>query len=199
MNPGIRLATSEDGAALAAIYAPAVSAMATSFELDPPDADEMGRRVRAATERTPWLVCEADGRVIGYAYASRHRERLAYQWSVDVSAYISADAHRRGIGRALYTSLFAILRLQGFCNAYAGITVPNPASFGLHAAMGFELVGIYRNVGFKFGRWHDVAWLGLALADYPAAPLPPAPLREVSTDPRFAVALGAGMSTLRLT
>ena len=127
----IRMAIPADGERLAGIYAPAVTERATSFELIAPDAGEMARRVSTLTTRTPWLVLEEAGRVMGYAYASPHRDRPAYQWSVEVSAYIDAAAHRAGYGRALYAALFDILTAQGFANAYAGITLPNPASVGV--------------------------------------------------------------------
>jgi L-amino acid N-acyltransferase YncA len=120
MSATIRLATIADGPALAAIYAPAVLAHATSFELEAPDGAEMARRVETLTTRTPWLVCEFRSAVVGYAYASPHRDRWAYQWSVEVSAYVGAAAQRSGVARALYTSLFAVLVMQGFRNAYAG-------------------------------------------------------------------------------
>ncbi|MDQ6828898.1 MAG: N-acetyltransferase family protein [Gemmatimonadota bacterium] len=176
----IRLATESDGTALAAIYAPAVTARVTSFELVAPGGDEMARRLRALHPRHPWLVCEAEGEVIGYAYASPHRERAAYQWSVDVSAYVDASVYRRGVGRALYTSLFALLVAQRFRNAYAGITLPNPASEGMHRALGFVSVGIYREVGYKFGAWHDVVWLERALAPRIIEPPPPLLLTDLS-------------------
>ena len=162
----IRLATPADGSALAAIYAPIVVGTATSFELDAPDGEEMGRRIARVTTRTPWLVCEDGGEVVGYAYASSHRERPAYQWSVEVSAYVRDDFKRRGIGRALYSSLFAVLILQGFRNAYAGITLPNAASVRFHEALGFTTVGVYHRVGYKLGAWHDVMWLARTLAPY---------------------------------
>ena len=116
--------------------------------------------------------------VLGYAYASRHRDRAAYQWSIDVSVYVRADAHRRGIGRALYAALLRIVTAQGFYRAYAGITLPNASSVGLHEAMGFRPVGVYRAVGYKLGAWHDVGWWDLALAA--AGPAPPPP-RSVKT------------------
>ena len=160
----LRLALPTDGERLAAIYAPAVTDRTTSFELTPPDAVEMARRVAAVVARTPWLVLEDNGRVVGYAYASPHRDRPAYQWSVEVSAYIDAAAHRAGHGRTLYTGLFDILTAQGFANAYAGITLPNPASVGFHRAMGFEEIGTYKGIGYKFGGWHDVTWMHRPLA-----------------------------------
>ncbi len=134
----------------------------------------MERRVRAQRESHPWLVFEEDGDVVAYAYASEHRTRRAYRWCVEVSAYAHERARRRGIGRALYACLLELLRRQGYANAYAGITLPNPASLGLHEAMGFCMVGVYPKIGFKQGQWHDVAWLQLRLRDdsVPAEPLP---------------------------
>ena len=193
----IPLATSADGPALAAIYRPAVTASAISFEFDPPDAAEMSRRVERCLDRMPWLVCELEGRVVGYAYAGGHRERAAYQWSADVSAYVHQDSRRMGIARALYTSLFAVLALQGFRTAFAGITLPNAASVGLHEAIGFAPVGIYRSVGYKFGTWHDVAWYGRQLGSYVVEPTPPIPLPDLAGRNEIAAALAAGAAHLR--
>jgi phosphinothricin acetyltransferase len=198
MPATIRLATIADGPALAAIYAPAVSAHATSFELEAPDGAEMARRVASLTMRTPWLVCEHQSAVVGYAYASPHRDRWAYQWSVEVSAYVGATAHRRGVGRALYASLFAVLVIQGFRNAYAGITLPNEASVRFHEAAGFTRVGIYRGVGYKFGAWHDVLWLERALQPRAVDPTVPTPLPAARNGPAFPEALNAGLPLLRL-
>ena len=178
----IRLASPEDGERVAAIYRPAVVERATSFELDPPSGAEMAERIARTLTRTPWLVAEhpdSPGAILGYVYASAHRDRAAYQWSVDVAAYVDSAAHRRGVGRALYGALFDALRLQGFVNAYAGITLPNPASEALHRAVGFEPVGVYRRVGYKFGAWHDVAWFALALGPHADRPPMPKPLPEV--------------------
>ena len=174
----IRLAAPTDAAAIAEIYRPAVTDRATSFEIDPPDAEAMAKRIESCLARLPWLVAEENGVVVGYAYASPHRARPAYQWSVDVSAYVSDAAHRRGVGRSLYEALFRILTLQGFRNAYAGITMPNEASEGFHRALGFTPVGIYRGVGFKLGRWHDVLWLERALA--PRDETPPIPTIDLA-------------------
>ena len=96
--------------------------------------------------------------IVGYAYASAHHERAAYRWSVSTAIYVSRDHHRRGAGRALYTTLFALLRALGYRQATAGITLPNPASVGLHEAFGFAPVGVYRQIGYKMGEWHDVGW-----------------------------------------
>jgi L-amino acid N-acyltransferase YncA len=119
--------------------------------------------MRARIDRTlptlPWLVAEdAAGEVCGYAYAGKHRERPAYQWSVDTTVYIRADQRGLGIGRALYERLLAILREFGYCQAFAGIALPNAGSVALHQALGFEPIGVYRGVGYKHGAWHDVGW-----------------------------------------
>jgi L-amino acid N-acyltransferase YncA len=170
MSLEIRTATAADAAAIAAIYAPVVHHTPISFETAPPSAEVMGTRIAATLATLPWLVCTRDGHVWGYAYASQHRQRHAYQWSVDVSAYVDAQVQRSGIGRRLYTALFEILRLQGYYNAFAGITLPNEASVGLHTAMGFEAVGVFRDVGYKLGAWHDVGWWHLRLRPHAGPP-----------------------------
>jgi len=175
----IRLATTDDAAAVAAIYRPYVAGTAISFEVAPPTTEEMRARMAGVLERLPWLVCEHERHVVGYAYASPHRAREAYQWSVDVAVYIQADQHRRGVGRKLYDELFAQLRRLGYVNAYAGITLPNPQSVGLHEAMGFQPVGVYRKVGFKLGKWCDVGWWHLQLQDLPGVPASPRVLSDL--------------------
>lgn len=165
MQKRIRSITAADAQAVADIYSPFVSDAATSFELVPPDAAEIQKRIRDLTPKFPWLVFEGDSRVLGYAYASTHRTRQAYQWSADVSVYIHPTVRNKGVGRALYTALFDLLRRQGYFNAYAGITLPNPGSVRLHESMGFTPVGVYTRVGFKFDRWHDVLWLQLRLLE----------------------------------
>lgn len=166
-----------DAAAVAEIYRPAVESGVASFEEVAPGAEEMAARIRATLERLPWLVAvERDGGgVVGYAYAGAHRERAGYRWSVDVSVYVAGAHHRTGIGGALYRSLLAILRRQGYVNAFAGITLPNEASVALHQAIGMSLVGVYRGAGFKFGAWRDVAWYGMRLTQPEADPAEPIP------------------------
>lgn len=188
-----------DAEAIAAIYAPHVTEGVASFELEPPGAGEFCRRIAATTATHPWLVCERGGEVMGYVYAAAHNVRAAYQWSTSVTVYIGAGWHRCGIGRALYASLFALLRLQGFYNAYGGITLPNAGSVGLHEAVGFRLVGVYREVGFKFGRWHDVGWWSLDLQPKPTAP-PRVPLdpAALQTHPGWQAALEAGLPLVRV-
>jgi L-amino acid N-acyltransferase YncA len=172
----IRGATEHDATAVAEIYAPAVAATAISFELEPPTATEMARRIAQTITMYPWLVYEdADGTVMGFARAARFRERPAYQWSVEVSAYVRRDAHRRGIGRRLYETLLPLLAKQRFCTAYAGIALPNAASIGLHESLGFVPVGVFRGAGYKLGAWHDVGWWQRPLHPLdpdPALPIP---------------------------
>jgi phosphinothricin acetyltransferase len=132
--------------------------------------------------------------VVGYAYASKHHERAAYQWSLDVSAYIDDRYRRQGIGRALYTSLFALLRLQGYYAAHAGITLPNAGSVGLHEALGFRPVGVYRSVGYKLGAWHDVGWWQLTLRDRVGEPALPLSLADARRRPEWGASLAAGES-----
>jgi len=167
---GIRIATATDAKAVAAIYAPIVRDTTISFEVEPPTPEEMARRILAALPTYPWLVAERDGQVVGYAYASRHRDRAAYRWSVDVSAYVDDPARRSGVGRTLYERLIAILKRQGFHAAFASIALPNAPSVGLHEAVGFRPVGIYKEVGFKHGQWRDVGWWRLALSEDTGAP-----------------------------
>lgn len=155
----LRPATPADAAALVAIYAPIVRGTAISFELEPPDAAQMAQRIARTLASLPWLVAvDAAGSVAGYAYASPHRERPAYRWSVDVSTYVHPEHRRLGIGRALYGALLADLHRRGYWQAFAGIALPNPASIALHESSGFVHIGTYRNVGFKLGSWHDVGW-----------------------------------------
>jgi L-amino acid N-acyltransferase YncA len=188
----IRLATPADAPGIAAIYAPFVERTATSFEMEPPSAAEMAGRLRAGLAHAPWLVeASAGGDVLGYAYASRHRDRAAYRWSVDTSVYVAEAARRKGIARALYQALFALLRAQGFYTAHAGISLPNPASVGFHEALGFRPVGVYRAVGFKLGAWHDVGWWQLPLRERTGEPAPPVPLPQALDLPAFRALLGA--------
>jgi phosphinothricin acetyltransferase len=162
----IRAAVPGDAAAVAAVYAPYVLDTCVSFEEAAPTAAEMGGRMATGL---PWLVADLDG-VCGFAYASPHRSRAAYRWSVDVSVYLAPAACGRGLGRALYGKLLPLLTGLGYVSAYAGITLPNAASVGLHEAMGFAPVGVFRDVGFKHGRWHDVGWWHVRLVEPPVVP-----------------------------
>jgi L-amino acid N-acyltransferase YncA len=169
----VRAATQEDAAAGAEIYAPYVTDTAISFETEPPSAEEMARRIAASSQAHAWLVLEDGGRVVGYAYGGPFHRRPAYRWACEVSVYLEMGRRRTGAGRLLYEELLARLTDRGFRMALAGMTLPNDASVGLHRAMGFEPAGTYRRIGFKHGRWHDVAWTQRVLAgggDPPAEP-----------------------------
>lgn len=175
----LRLALASDAEAILAIYAPVVRDTPISFETEVPSVDEMRGRIAKYLETYPWLVLERDGRLDGYAYASAHRDRKAYQWSVDVSCYVHGDARRRGVGKRLYTALLAILERQGFHAAFAGIALPNAASTALHEAVGFREIGRYREVGYKAGAWRDTAWYQCMLGAARPDPPPPTPLRAL--------------------
>jgi L-amino acid N-acyltransferase YncA len=168
----IREASSEDGAACAAIYRPAVEGSTATFELGPPSAGAMAARIQATTAY-PWLVCERDGEVAGYAYASAFRKRAAYQWAAETSVYVHPGHQREGVASALYEALLACLRAQGYVHAYGVLTLPNPASVALHEAFGFDRVGTLPGIGYKHGDWQDVSLWHLPLRERPADPRPP--------------------------
>ena len=187
----IRAATADDADAITAIYAPIVRGTAISFELEPPSVDDMRARIAETLQTLPWLVSvDATDAVEGYAYASRHRERAAYQWSVDTTAYVRADRRGQGVGRALYGALLVALGDLGYCRAFAGIALPNAASIALHESMGFEAIGVYRSVGFKLGAWHDVGWWQRHLQQ-PAVPTQPGSYADRQRSPS-SPALDAG-------
>lgn len=159
----VRDASEDDATACAAIYAPYVRETAVSFEGEPASPAQMAERIAAATRRHAWVVLEDDDRIVGYAYGGPHQERAAYRFSCEVSVYVEEGRRRTGSGRALYEALFKRLVARGYMMAVAGMTLPNEASAALHRAMGFEPVGVYRRIGWKFGAWHDVAWMQRAL------------------------------------
>lgn len=190
----IRIATAQDAADVAAIYAPYCEASAVSFELVAPSPDEMAKRIRTVSTERPWLVLEDESVVVGYAYASPHHERAAYQWSVSTAIYVSSAHQRRGAGRALYTTLFEVLRYLGYFRATAGITLPNPASVGLHEAFGFARVGVYREIGHKLGAWHDVAWFEAEVQPLTQNPAPPRSIAVLRDAPEWNAAVTKGLA-----
>ena len=156
-----------DAPGCAAIYAPYVLKTVISFEEVPPSPARFGERMRAAHV---WLMAEIDGRAVGFAYGSAHRERAAYRWAADVAIYVGEDERGRGVGRALYVPLIERLTTAGLWTLCAGVAQPNPASNGLHEALGFTPVGTYRRIGWKFGAWHDVRWYQLDLRPEESGP-----------------------------
>ena len=149
----IRPATPEDAGAILDIYAKYVSDTTVSFEVEVPTIEDFQQRMEQIQEQFPWLVCEIDGVVAGYAYASKHAQRAAYRWSADLSVYVDEKYHRRHIAAALYAAILSMLREQGYYTVYAGVSTPNPKSEAFHTALGFEVVGVYPKVGYKLGKW----------------------------------------------
>ena len=182
----VRAATPDDAAAIAEIYAPYVAGTVVSFETEAPDAAEMARRVAAGGDLYPWLAAYDEEGVQGFAYACAFRPRPAYRFAVETSVYVTAGSARRGIGTSLYRALFPVLEAQGYAQAIAAITLPNPVSVTLHERFGFRQVGTYEEVGFKFGEWRSVGLWQRALAPAAASPAEPKPLS----------ALGAGWPPL---
>jgi phosphinothricin acetyltransferase len=155
----IRLVQLKDAEAILDIYKPYITSTATTFETSVPAVEAFEERIKTNTEKYPWLVAEDEGKIIGYAYASKHRDREAYQWCVECSVYVLEQYHHSGIAKELYTKLFELLQRSGYVNVYAGVTLPNPKSVAFHTKMGFEPIGVYRDIGYKLGQWHDVAWM----------------------------------------
>lgn len=176
----IRHAEHSDAAACLAVYAPFVDQTAVSFEDAAPSLQEFAQRIERISRTHAFLVAQdTDGEIAGFAYAGVHRERAAYRWSTEASVYLGERHRGRGLGRALYEPLFALLEEQGYRTVLAGITVPNEASVGLHRSLGFEEVGVYRRIGWKAGAWRDVVWLARQLgpetedSEPPPSPGPP--------------------------
>lgn len=198
MGATIRLATEDDAEQMLAIYAPIIRDTSISFELEPPSLEEFRRRIREVTSYAPWLVCQRDGEVLGYACAAHYRVRAAYRWSVEGSLYVHSGYKRRGIGTALSTSLFQCLRVLGYYNIYACIALPNEASVSNAERLGFRPVGVFHSTGFTKGAWRDVGWWELRLQEYPPSPADPLRPGDVLGTPEWADALWAGLQCLRL-
>ena len=198
MTASIRFAEPSDAVGVATIYAPFCQSTPTSFETVAPTAEQMAERIVRISQQYPWLVCEVNGRVGGYVYACQYRERAAYQWTVEVTAYLAAEHRRQGIGRALYTTLFALLRQQGYFRALAGITLPNEGSVGLHEAMGFKPIGVYHSCGYKLGKWRDVGWWQLSLQPECDNPSRPRSIVTIRDSAGVAEAIATGQRLLKV-
>ena len=175
----IRVATEADAAPILDIYAPYIENTSYTFETEVPTIDAFKERINMYLQNWPWLVCEIDEVIAGYAYGARHRERIAYQWSLESSVYVHDDYQRAGVARALYTALIDILKLQGFRNLYAVINLPNEKSVTFHEKLGFEYFATYKNVGYKLGKWKNVGWWQLQLNEYSEDPAAPVKFSEV--------------------
>ncbi|MGI6669822.1 MAG: GNAT family N-acetyltransferase [Acetivibrionales bacterium] len=179
-NKTIRLATEDDCESVLKIYAPYITNTAVTFEYKIPTIAEFKERMADIQKYYPWLVCEIDNKIAGYAYASRFGEREAYKWSVDFSVYIDPEHHGKNIGKALYSALSGIIKLQGFYNAYALVSVPNIKSENLHESFGFKAIGVYRNVGYKHGKWRDIKVYELKIQEHVQSPADPLPIDKIS-------------------
>ncbi|HFI0037232.1 TPA: N-acetyltransferase family protein [Streptococcus suis] len=155
----IRSAQIEDAADLVAIYAPYVETTAITFETQVPTVADFASRINKTLEKFPYLVAEVEGRIVGYAYASTYYARAAYDWTVELSVYVSREARGKGIGSLLYDAIEEDLKARGFMNFLACIALPNPASIALHGKRGYEQVAHFKKVGYKFDTWHDIVWL----------------------------------------
>lgn len=175
----LRIATPADAPGILAIYAPYIEHTSYTFETETPSTEAFAERIRVYLLQWPWLVCEADGVIAGYAYAARHRERTAYQWCTESSVYIRDNFQQHGIAKALYGALFAILQKQGFNNVYAVINLPNEKSVALHENMGFQWFATYEKVGYKLGKWKNVGWWRLVLNEFGDEPAPPKKFSEM--------------------
>lgn len=192
----LRFIQVDDAEAALAVYAQYVLNTAITFEYEVPSIEEFTSRITSYAAEFPWLVCLEGDTVVGYAYAGKHRARSAYQWSPESTIYLSEHVHGKGIARILYEALFAILRLQGYYNVYAGVLVPNEKSEKMHLALGFEEIGIFKKVGYKHGAWHDVKWLQLHVAEHIINPPPPKPIHEVINSEEVALILQSANSKL---
>lgn len=197
MNPriNIRLASQEDVEQMLAIYTPFVEDTTVSFETIVPNRKTFAERLE---KNSPWLVCTWDKEVAGYAYACPHRSRGAYEWSKELSVYVHPDFRRKGIASVLYRVIITILKEQGYCNVLAGITLPNPTSLSFHVSIGFQPVGIYRKVGYKFNAWQDVSWWQMFLQDPSKSPLTPIPLQQFMRTEKWKTIIDEGEKQLLL-
>lgn len=177
----IRLATVEDSLELLKIYAQYIDT-AITFECTLPTNKEFTERVVEITKSYPYLVCEEDNKIIGYAYAHRQMEREAYQWNAELSIYIDKSFVSKGVGKKLYSILIEILKLQGVKTVYGGVTIPNEKSENLHKALGFKHLGTYHNTGYKNNKWHDVSWFEKQIAPYSLEPSPILSISNISRE-----------------
>lgn len=198
MHVNIRMAAAADAEQILDIYRPVVLSTPISFEYEPPSVSEMVARIEKTLPQYPWLLCELDGRVAGYVYAGVYRQRTAYQWSTEVTAYVHEQYRGRGVGSTLYRVLFELLVLQGYYNAFAGITLPNPASVALHESVGFKPIGVYHHVGYKFGQWHDVGWWEHALQASKPEPEPPRSIQDILAAQAVSEVLERGRAFIRV-
>ena len=188
----VRAATPQDAEQLLEIYTPFVisedcSVSNVSFELTAPSLAEFRQRIVDISSKYPYLVGEKDGQILGYVYCHPYRERLAYQWSVEVTIYLAPAGQGKGLGRLLYETMEKLLCLQGVTMAYSCITVGNDHSIKMHEAVGYRLIGTFTNSGYKNGQWLDTVWLEKQLQPCPKQPDNIKSWRELDPDAVAAV------------
>ena len=181
----IRSVRPEDAKQILDIYAPIIENSHWSFELEVPSEKAFRERINNISSAFPYLIIEQEGRVVGYAYATRLRERAAYIPSVETSIYLHPDVHGKGLGRSLYGTLIKVLELAGYSQFYAGASLPNAVSAAFHERVGFKPVGIWPKVGYKFGQWWDVGWWHRERIDPITDPMIVMPIEELRSDPRL--------------
>ncbi|MCQ2447783.1 MAG: N-acetyltransferase family protein [Oscillibacter sp.] len=177
----IRLAQQEDAKALLAIYSQYIDT-AITFEEKLPSEAEFTQRIQDISAEYPYLVWEEDGKVLGYAYGHRLRERAAYQWDAELSIYLDRSITGKGIGSKLYTVLMELLKLQGICTVYGIVVIPNDPSAALHQRLGFQLTGTFLDTGFKLGKWWGTWWFEKHLLSHDVAPAPLIPFPTVPSN-----------------
>lgn len=198
MSAKFRLANANDATQILSIYAPIVENTFISFEEIIPSVTDIESRINKTLHQYPYLVCEIDGQVAGYAYASAFRSRAAYQWVTETTIYVNSNFYRRGIATTLYTTLMNVLREQGYLNVVGVIALPNEASVNLHERLGFEKIGVFANMGYKINGWRDTGWWQLELKPMPDNPIPPRSIQDFRKLPIFATLLEQGQSKIKL-
>jgi L-amino acid N-acyltransferase YncA len=199
MHPTIRLAERTDVPGILEIYSPFILETAVTFEESVPDEESFWKRIQEIMTELPFLVCEIDGRIAGYAYASAYRSRASYRWAKEVSVYVHPDFHRKRVAQALYTSLNEMVRYQGIADLLAIITMPNESSVAFHEQFGYRKCGEFSKVGYKLGQWQNVGWFELFLQDEAQSPKDRIlTLNEITGLPIFQEAIQKGLDKLNL-
>jgi len=197
-NLSISLVKDSDALPILNIYRPIVESTAISLEYNAPSLQSLKKRMVDALDLWPWLVFRDGEKLAGYTYAGAFRQRPGYKWSTELSVYVALGHQKKGIATALYTSLIAILSIQGYRNAYAGITLPNPTSVSFHQSVGFKHIGTYQKVGYKLGKWHDVGWWALTIQNHLVDPELPLPISKLKDTQIFNEAISAGLHLVKL-
>ena len=177
----IRFASLDDARALSEIYAQYID-LPISFEYAAPSAEEFRRRIADIGAFYPYLVCEEDGRVVGYAYTHRYHERAAYAWDAELSVYVDKNHTSKGVGRILTAIVTDVLARQGIVNLYSAVTGGNVKSKNMHVKAGFRSVGVFHNAGFKGGQWHDIEYFEKQIGACAVPPREPVPVAQIPSD-----------------